>query len=153
GRRSRDLGVITNYGLIAFPAVRETGRAVQFERATSLAVDRSLSDPLWRSGFMQVLVWADKLDDARAELDILAGQNFHDFPRESVARYALVACADGAAAVHDTQRAQILYEILKPAAGRGVEVGPAVYHGAVDRYLGLLASTLGRYDDAITHHS
>jgi class 3 adenylate cyclase len=48
--------------------------------------------------------------------------------------------------------AEELYGLLAPTAGAAALVGATAYHGAVDRYLGLLATALGRHDDAVAHH-
>ena len=52
----------------------------------------------------------------------------------------------------DRDRAETLYRILLPFAGRNVVVsnGAACY-GALSRYLGALATTLERWDDAARH--
>jgi tetratricopeptide (TPR) repeat protein len=52
----------------------------------------------------------------------------------------------------DEARADTLYRILLPFAGRNVVVGNAVAcHGALSRYLGALATTLERWNDAVRH--
>ncbi|MCA1845153.1 MAG: hypothetical protein LC792_18560, partial [Actinobacteria bacterium] len=54
-------------------------------------------------------------------------------------------------ALQDATFAPLLYEHLAPYAGRHA-VGPELRsHGAVDRYLGQLATLLGRLDDADAH--
>jgi tetratricopeptide (TPR) repeat protein len=52
----------------------------------------------------------------------------------------------------DRARAAILYQLLLPYAGRNVVVGnAAACYGALSRYLGALATTLGRWDEAAQH--
>jgi hypothetical protein len=52
----------------------------------------------------------------------------------------------------DRTRAEILYEILSPFAGRNVVFGnAATSYGALSRYLGALATTLERWEDAERH--
>src|SRR5207253_3545438 len=55
--------------------------------------------------------------------------------------------------VGDRGRAELLYEMLLPYAGRIVIVGPPVADcfGPVDGFLGELAATVGRADAAIAH--
>jgi hypothetical protein len=52
----------------------------------------------------------------------------------------------------DRARADMLYQILLPFAGRNVVISnAAVCCGALSRYLGALATTLERWDDAVHH--
>ena len=52
----------------------------------------------------------------------------------------------------DRERAALLYESLAPYAERCVVDAPvAACSGSVERYLGQLAATLGRLDDAAAH--
>ena len=52
----------------------------------------------------------------------------------------------------DRARAKMLYEILLPFDGANVVVGSGTAcHGALSRYLGALATTLERWDEATRH--
>jgi hypothetical protein len=52
----------------------------------------------------------------------------------------------------DRARADVLYRSLLPSAGRNVVVSNGVAcYGALSRYLGALATTLERWDDAARH--
>ena len=52
----------------------------------------------------------------------------------------------------DRARAATLYQLLLPYAGHTVVIGNAVAcHGALSRYLGALATTLERWDEAAQH--
>jgi hypothetical protein len=54
--------------------------------------------------------------------------------------------------LEDRARARKLYEILLPFIGRNVVVSNGVAsYGALSRYLGALATTLERWDDAARH--
>jgi tetratricopeptide (TPR) repeat protein len=54
--------------------------------------------------------------------------------------------------LRDAERAKTLYELLLPYARRCVVAGPALAcYGSASRYLGLLARTLGREDEAERH--
>ena len=66
--------------------------------------------------------------------------------------FTLCGLAEVAAQLRDLARAEALYDLLAPAAGTASLIGGTAYHGAVDRYLGLLATVLGRHDDAVAHH-
>jgi DNA-binding CsgD family transcriptional regulator len=52
----------------------------------------------------------------------------------------------------DTARAATLYQLLLPYAERTVVIGNAVAcYGAMSRYLGMLATTMGHWDTAVQH--
>jgi len=52
----------------------------------------------------------------------------------------------------DKRRAETLYQILLPFAGRNVVVSSgAACYGALSRYLGAIAATLERWDEATRH--
>ena len=52
----------------------------------------------------------------------------------------------------DKARAATLYQLLLPYAGRTVVIGTAAAcYGALSRYLGALATTLERWDEAVQH--
>jgi tetratricopeptide (TPR) repeat protein len=52
----------------------------------------------------------------------------------------------------DRIRAVNLYQLLQPYAGRNVVIGTAAAcYGALSRYLGALATTLERWDEAVQH--
>ncbi len=52
----------------------------------------------------------------------------------------------------DKARAAVLYQLLLPYAGHTVVIGSAVAcYGALSRYLGALATTLARWDEAAQH--
>jgi tetratricopeptide (TPR) repeat protein len=59
--------------------------------------------------------------------------------------------AETCAALGDAARAPVLYERLKPHAGRLVQVSFAACWGSVERYLGLLAGVAGDADGAVSH--
>jgi hypothetical protein len=73
--------------------------------------------------------------------------------RENVdGRSAAALAAEACALVHDEGLAPRLYAQLLPRDGLCIVGGRGVYfRGAVARYLGLLAATLGRREDAVRH--
>jgi hypothetical protein len=150
GRRLRDPNMVMNYGILMFPLWREQSRAEVLEEPTRRAVERAPEVTAWRSGLAEVLLSVGKLDDAHAELDILAHDDFA-VPDDPARRYALCGAAHVAAVLEDRPRSALLYQRLLPEAGLGVILGPIAYHGVADRFLGLLALTLDRPEAAVEH--
>ena len=90
--------------------------------------------------------------DARAEFENLAQHDFADLPRDAVWMGTMTYLVDVCTFLGDRARADTLYQILFPFAGRNVVVGnAAACYGALSRYLGALATTLERWDDAARH--
>jgi tetratricopeptide (TPR) repeat protein len=90
--------------------------------------------------------------DARAEFENLARHDFADLPRDSVWMGTMTYLVDICTFLGDRARADTLYQILLPFAGRNVVVSnAAACYGALSRYLGALATTLERWDDAARH--
>jgi DNA-binding CsgD family transcriptional regulator len=90
-------------------------------------------------------------DEARAELDRIADDGLA-LLRESLWLASLTYLADASAAVGHSPTASILYPELSPHAGTNVTIGYGVMcSGAADRYLGMLAATLGETELAKRH--
>jgi tetratricopeptide (TPR) repeat protein len=59
--------------------------------------------------------------------------------------------AETCALVHEGNSAAVLYRLLLPWAAFNVLAHPEVIRGSVSRYLGLLSSTLSRWEEAERH--
>ena len=92
------------------------------------------------------------VQEARGEFEHLAQHDFTDLPRDGLWVTCITYFAEVCAFLQDTARAATLYRLLSPYAGRNVIVGGAVAcYGAASRYLGMLAATMARWDDAEQH--
>lgn len=73
-------------------------------------------------------------------------------PRSSANEVVLALLAEACAWLADGTRAAVLYDLLVPYADRAITVDSSfVVLGSGSRFLGLLATTMGRYDDAERH--
>ena len=88
---------------------------------------------------------------AARDLAALATEGFSELPRDGNWLPAMVNLAEVAHGVGDAERARHLYELLRPHAASAVVIAAAVCLGSVERYLGMLAVTLGRLDAAAAH--
>jgi hypothetical protein len=88
-------------------------------------------------------------DDARRHFELLMSRLFddhlHDYMALVIPAFASVACAQ----LNDTRSAKRLHAILEPHSHELVSAGPC-WLGATTHYLGLLAATLERLDEADT---
>lgn len=89
--------------------------------------------------------------EARRELERIAADGLESF-RESLWLASLTYVTDACAAVGHKRIAELVYPELEPLSGTNVMIGHLVAcYGSADRYLGMLASTLGDWDRAEEH--
>jgi DNA-binding CsgD family transcriptional regulator len=105
----------------------------------------------WRPGLVSVLVELGMLDEARRELSVVAAEGLEPY-RESLWLASLTYLTDACAVLGDEELAASVYAELEPLSGTSVMIGHLVaFYGAADRYLGMLAATLGEWDRGAEH--
>lgn len=129
----------------------EQGRAHEIEAATRGQMQRFPDTAAWRAALAALLVAAGRLDDARRELARLAREGFADVPRDRGWLPSLAFAAEVAHATGDAATAERLHALLSPYARLCVVAGSLLFYGSVSHHLGILAATLERDDDALTH--
>ena len=106
----------------------------------------------WRPGLALIYSELGRRAESQAEFEHLAKNDFADFPRDGMWMGCMSYLSEVCTFLGDRERAAILYELLLPFDGRTVAVGAGtVCCGAFSRYLGALAATMERWDDAIRH--
>jgi DNA-binding CsgD family transcriptional regulator len=149
-RRSRDWAELLSgravsgtFGIQMFGIRREQGRLAELAPALRvLAADPERVGP-WRPGLAAVLVELGMESEARHELAVIAAEGIERY-RPSLWLGSLTYLTDAAAALGDRRMAAIVYPELLPFAGTNVMIGHLVAcQGSADRYLGMLAATLG----------
>jgi DNA-binding CsgD family transcriptional regulator/tetratricopeptide (TPR) repeat protein len=139
------------YGIQMFSVRREQGRLAELAPVIRiLAADAKREGP-WRPGLVSLLVELGMDAEARRALARVVADGLDPF-RDSLWLAALTYLTDACAALGDQATAAIVYPELEPLAGANVMIGHLVgCHGAADRYLGMLAATLGEWDRAEEH--
>ena len=89
--------------------------------------------------------------DARVAFEQLAINNFGDVPPDTNWLPTLALLADVCARLRDLRRAGILYHLLLPHAGHNAHFLILTCYGPISHYLGMLAATLSRYEEAEQH--
>jgi len=146
GRRASGI-----YGIQMFGIRREQGRLAEIAGVTRMLSAGERSSGVWRPGLAALLAELGMDDEARHELRRVRRQGL-DSLRASLWVASLTYLADACAAVGDDDIAAMVYPELAPRRGDNVVIGHGVAcYGAADRYLGLLASTLGEHDLAVEH--
>jgi DNA-binding CsgD family transcriptional regulator/tetratricopeptide (TPR) repeat protein len=139
------------YGIQMFSLRREQGRLAELAPAIRVLVAGGRDRRSWRPGFAALLAELGMEAEARHELDLIAAEGLDPF-RESLWLASLTYMTDACAAIHHQEIAELVYPALEPLGGDNVMIGHLVVcYGAADRYLGMLASTLGEWDRAEEH--
>ncbi|MBV9195805.1 MAG: hypothetical protein JO168_16825, partial [Solirubrobacterales bacterium] len=91
-------------------------------------------------------------EPAKAVFDELMADDLAGVPRDLHWPCALADLAALCAHLGDSAQASRLSAHLRPYRGHVLLMGGHLCVGAADRFLGMLAHTLGRFDDAVDHH-
>ena len=139
------------HGIQMFGIRREQGRLAELAPVIRLLAAQPENGSAWRPGLACVLAELGMEEEARRELARVAADGLDPF-RESLWLAALTYLTDTCTLLCDTEIAALLYPELEPLAGANLMIGHLVAcYGAADRYLGMLAGTLGEWERAEEH--
>jgi hypothetical protein len=131
---------------------REQGRLAELAPAAREFATGDGSALSWRCAWIGMLCELGREEDAERELIQLPAGILTLPNRRNDWEAVALMLAEICSRLHDQARAQVLYSALTPYAGQVAVVSFSVLcRGAIDRYLGLLAGTLGHHADA-EHH-
>jgi class 3 adenylate cyclase len=137
---------------VTFALRRDQGRLEGVDESFRQFVDQYPAVPGWRAGLAVLYMELDQREDARREFEMLAAEDFKVIPLDANWVVAMALLSEVAHYLGDVPRAAWLYEHLLPYAKRNIVVGGGwTCHGNAERFLGLLAHTLGRYEAADRH--
>ncbi len=139
-------------GIQMFTLHREQGRLQEFEPAVETFVRQHVGTSTWRPGLALIYAELGREQAARAEFEQLAANDFSGIARDGLWSTCIAYLAEVCAYLNDAGRADTLYRLLLPYADRNIMVADGVAcFGSASRYLGLLARTMARWDDAEQH--
>ncbi len=131
---------------------RAQGRAEELLGGLTAYVEDHPDVPAWRALLAVAHAEAGRHREAAVELDRLAAHRFADVPRTWTRPVTLALAAECAVLLDDRERAAWLLPCLAPRRGTLLVVASGTScEGAVDRYLGALAATLGEHEAAEGH--
>jgi hypothetical protein len=130
---------------------REQGHLADIEDFVRVSVREFPWYPMHRSALVCLLAELGRDREARQLLDEISYDRFSMLHRDNMWLLGMVLASEACAMLRDQDAAAVLYEQLLPFAGRHAVGWAEGSMGAVDRYLGLLAATLGKDDDAANH--
>jgi len=152
GRRVQYPGIEV-YQLAVMAVIRHLqGRMGELEEPLRAMVAGFPDVPDWRCSLALSLCHAGRIEEARAEFDLLAAEDFAALPR-SVRPSALATLSLVCDALGDARRAGALHARLLPHAGSVVPLGLTATGclGAASLYLGMLSCSLERWEEARRH--
>lgn len=152
GERSGMPGAAQHYAIQLSALRRDQGRYGEIVGAIEGMVAQ-FPLAVWRAALAQAYVDLDRLEEARREFDLLAAHDFADLPHDLLRLCTLALLAYTCAALDDRPRAALLYDLLAPYDKRivAVTLAASACNGCASRELGLLATTLGRWEAAAAH--
>jgi tetratricopeptide (TPR) repeat protein len=115
------------------------------------AIDKHPSLVAWRAVLPFANLAAGNRAEALAQFERLAQDDFAGLPRDMFWFTAVCVLAETCALIRDRVRGERLYAMLLPYKDRNVQVMQAAFWGSAERFLGLLATSLGRWDAAVEH--
>jgi DNA-binding CsgD family transcriptional regulator len=140
------------FGLQMFTVRREQGRLKELEPAVRYFVQQHTTAAAWRPALALIYSELGRTREARMEFEHLARYDFIDLSRDALWMASMTYLTDVCTFLGDMARAATLYQLLLPYAERTVVIGSAVAcYGAMSRYLGALATTMGHWDTAAQH--
>ncbi len=130
---------------------RERGRLQDFTAVIG-DLQQAAPAPAAQCGLAALLCDLGMVEEARAQFEQFAANDFSDVPRDFAWLPAMTALVDTCTFLGDARRAATLYELLLPHTGRNITVVNATLcFGPVAYYLGRLAATMGRHAEAAAH--
>ena len=140
------------FGQQMFVLRRQQGRLKEVAPVVRMFVQQNSAAAAWRPGLAVIYSELGLTDDARKEFEDLARHDFADLARDVAWLGTMTYIVDVCTFLADRAHAEMLYQILLPFDGTNVVVGSGIAcHGAISRYLGALAATLERWEDAARH--
>lgn len=147
--QARDAETVYRAQLIALR--RRELRLSDFVSTVQSAVQEHPAIMAWRAVLPLAHLAAGRPDEAREEFEQLAHDDFSGVRRDMFWFTAVCVLAETCALIRDTDRARILYGMLSPYKDRDVQVTQAACWGSSERFLGLLAAAMSRWDAAAGH--
>jgi class 3 adenylate cyclase/tetratricopeptide (TPR) repeat protein len=129
----------------------EQGRLAELQPVYRAALERRAT-PLVQACLAFTCSELDDAAEAQALVEQLGRDQFVAVPFDLDWSFALSLLSHACFVARDTQHAEALYGLLLPRARYAVTVqGASVCLGSTSRYLGMLATTLGRFANAERH--
>jgi DNA-binding CsgD family transcriptional regulator/tetratricopeptide (TPR) repeat protein len=142
----------TDHGIQMFSLRREQDRLAELAPLLRSLPSELVGHQAWKPAVVALSAELGWRAEARAELARLAADNFAAIPHDPMRPIALSYLADVCSLLGEAEHAALVYRELAPLSGTAILVPPlAVCYGAADRYLAMLATTMGAREAAARH--
>jgi class 3 adenylate cyclase len=148
---AHDANALLVFALQTGMAHYEMGHFDQLEPALRGLAAEYPQLPAWRTQLATNRALQGDVEEARVEFEALVERDFATLPRDFTWTIGICQLAEACARLGDIRRAATLYELLLPFARRTVSIGPIACQGLTSMYLGLLAGTMSRWEEAAGH--
>jgi tetratricopeptide (TPR) repeat protein len=140
------------YAAQLFTIRRDQGRLRELEPAVQAVARQYEHMPTWQCVLALYHAAVGDETAARRVFERLSARNHRDFPVDVTWLPSMSMLAEVCDFLDDARRAEGLYALMQPYAGRNVVVvGNVAVRGAVDFFLALLARAMRRWDAAAAH--
>ena len=140
------------YSVQMFSLRREQGRLGEVAPLLRQFVQTTPAESAWRPGLALAYAELDMLNEARAELEQLARDDFLAVPEDSSWLNCIAMLAEVCHKLGNVHYAEALYRLLSPYMHCNIVAPPLIAcYGATARHLGMLATTMRRWDEAERH--
>ena len=151
GRQAQARDAETVYAIQMVALRRREDRLSDQVATIRSAIERYPSLIAWRAVLPLAHLAAGNQADALAEFRHLTADGCAAVPHDMFWFTAVCVLAETCSLLGDHVRAEQLYAMLAPYRERNVQVTQAAFWGSAERFLGLLATTLSRWDAAAQH--
>ena len=151
GMRLHAEGVEGTFGLQMFAISKDRGKLPSLEPVLKMFFEEHSDTPTWRPGLAIVYAEMNRPEEAREAFEALAADAFSGIPRDTMWIASMAMCSEVCSYLGDAARADVLYDFLLPSDGLNVTAGQGLCYGPVSLFLGLLATTSGRWEIAERH--
>jgi tRNA A-37 threonylcarbamoyl transferase component Bud32/tetratricopeptide (TPR) repeat protein len=128
------------------------GRFQELEDAVKSLIQQHPNLIVWQCALAYLYCETNRREEAYRVFAPLAADDFASLPHDLNWGIAVALLAETCSVLSDTRAAAVLYDQLLPYAERHIIVGPAIAsYGSASYYLGLLATTLERWQEAEMH--
>ena len=147
-----DQSASQSWAIQTYALRNEQDRLEEMEPVVTAATELYDAVPCWRAALAHLHAQAGQEAECRREFERLAEGDFGGLPRDGIWLTGAAYCARACAYLGDAGRAAVLYEQLLPYAELNVVTGLGIsYVGSVELYLGLMAATAARWEEADRH--
>ncbi|MEX2247272.1 MAG: AAA family ATPase [Dehalococcoidia bacterium] len=152
GRSDQNENALHQFGGHIFEIRREQGRLQELLPTVGALVDQLPTVQVWRCARAMMHTELGNEEAARNDYEHVAASRFAGIQQNFLWLASLSNLAEVNASLGDEERAHILYEMLSPYARTNImstPLGPSL--GFASRDLGVLATTMRRWDEAARH--